>query len=53
MSCTYTDDELEQIAREQSGPEAEMAQVILESRGVVPEDTFEERNGQSALGVGV
>jgi len=51
MSCTYTDDELEQIAREQTGPEAEKAEELLVVRGIVPEDTFEERHGQTMLEV--
>jgi hypothetical protein len=49
MSSTYTSDELRTIAREQNGPEATKAEELLVARGEAPEDSFEERHGQTAM----
>ena len=47
MSVRHSNDELFEIAREGTDAEAETAIDILESRGAIPEDSFEERNGQT------
>lgn len=47
MSTRFTEKELRSIARNPRKPdrEREMAAEILESRGLIPEDTIEERRG--------